>query len=573
MAADTDPNAPTLIRFALAQINPTVGDLEANRALCEEAITAAQAKSADVIVFPELALTGYPPEDLLLVPRFIAAAEEELKQLARAAAGSVVLIGAPESIDGELYNSLAVLADGEIRARYRKVHLPNYGVFDEQRYFKPGEKGETIRVNGVTIGLSICEDIWVPGSPSSDCAAGGASVLINISASPFHTGKVNERRELIAQRTAEIGIPIAYCALVGGQDELVFDGGSMVIDGVGNVATAGALFSEDLVIWDYPHSEQSPHKDLSHANPIADLQTGADGGRTLPTPEQPVRGDLTTVQEVERALELGLRDYVEKNGFGGVVLGVSGGIDSAVTAAIAVEALGADCVHGVVMPSPWSSNETQNDARDLCENLGISCLEFAIVDLMKAYDDVLAQAPQGSGRALAEENIQARIRGNLLMALSNEHGWLVLTTGNKSELAVGYSTLYGDAAGGFGPIKDTPKTLVFELARHLREERGLNIPVEIIERPPSAELRPDQLDTDSLPPYDILDPILRMYVEEHLDSSAIVDAGYNAATVAHVIKMVDRAEYKRRQYPPGVKITPLAFGRDRRMPITNAFSR
>lgn len=565
------------LRFAMAQINPTVGDLEGNLAICEAMLADAIGQAADVIVFPELALTGYPPEDLLLAPGFRRDARLALERFAAKVAGPVVLVGTPLASDSTLYNAMAVIADGEVKGTYRKVHLPNYGVFDERRYFSPGDGGMVISVNGIRVGLSICEDIWVDGPPTSDCADAGAEVLVNISASPFHAGKTEERTEVLRRRAAELGMPIAWCALVGGQDELVFDGGSMVMSSAGDLLAEAPLFEEDLLLWDFTPdgtAPQSPRPAPPHDH--LDLRSAV-GSSQPPALQRAVRAaDWSSGGEIARiagALELGLRDYVIKNGFTGVVFGVSGGIDSAVVAALARSALGAQAVHGVIMPSPWSSPETQADARTLLDGLGVEPIELPIEHLMAAFATTLAPAGHGAGHSLAEENIQARIRGNLLMALSNEHGWLVLTTGNKSELAVGYSTLYGDAAGGFAPLKDTPKTVVFELAHHFDRSQETPIPRSIVDRPPSAELRPGQLDTDSLPPYEDLDRMIRMYVEEQMGAGEIIEAGFDEAVVRHVLGLIDRAEYKRRQYPPGVKITPVAFGRDRRMPITNRYVR
>ncbi|MCX6390537.1 MAG: NAD+ synthase [Solirubrobacterales bacterium] len=558
------------LRIGLAQINPTVGDLDGNLQLINDSLLEAVASGCQLVAFPELAITGYPPEDLLLVPRFLAEAEEKLLEIARLTNGTVAIVGAPELAEGKLYNTAAVLADERIAARYRKVELPNYGVFDEYRYFTPGSHGECIEVDGVRIGLSICEDIWVAGNPGSDCAEAGASLVVNISASPFQAGKGDLRRKMLSDRASEHDLPIAYCALVGGQDELVFDGESLVVDSDGELLIEGHQFQEQLILCDLALEARAASP--SGRPPLAVLHTSLQEAPSDHTPEA-MAPRLDEDEAVLEALTLGLADYSRKNRFNGVVLGVSGGIDSAVAAAIAVRALGADRVHGVVMPSPWSASETQSDARELCDSLGIERLEMPIVSAMEAYAQTLGSNIDGPGAGLAEENIQARIRGNLLMALSNAHGWLVLTTGNKSELAVGYSTLYGDAAGGFGVLKDVPKTLVYRLAELCKADPRTTIPKRIIDRPPSAELRPEQLDSDSLPPYDVLDPILDLYIEEHLDADAIVAAGFDRPTVDGVLKLIDRAEYKRRQYPPGVKITGRAFGRDRRMPITNRFTR
>ncbi len=516
-----------------------------------------------------MALTGYPPEDLLLSEAFVTATSESLQRLASTIDGPTAIIGCVEARPEGLFNSLAIVANRSVAGFARKCRLPNYGVFDEQRYFTPAAAGTIFELNGVTIGLSICEDIWFAGEPSASAAASGARLLVNASASPFHAGKGQERSLMLAERAVEHGLPIVYSALVGGQDELVFDGQSLAVDASGRLIGRAAQFEPDLLVVDVPLPEPQPVREPRLA-PVASVTAPRGAAAFEPTTTTPPPA-LDRIEEIEAALQLGLHDYVAKNNFSGVVLGVSGGIDSAVALTLACDSLGADRVRGVVMPSPWSSDETQSDARLICSNLNVQALELPIELAMESYSGILAAAPSGPGDALADENIQARIRGNLLMALSNRHGWLVVTTGNKSELAVGYSTLYGDAAGGFGILKDVPKGTVYELAR-LRNARGDSpIPLSIIDRAPSAELRPGQRDEDSLPAYPILDEILRLYVEERCDSDEIANRGLDHETVEQVLRLVDRAEYKRRQYPPGVKITPLAFGRDRRMPMTNGF--
>ena len=568
------------LRIALAQMNPTVGDIDGNARKIREYLDRGVDEGAQLVVFPELAINGYPPEDLLLKTHFLAAGRRALEDLAQHVRDTVALIGFAEHAE-DVFNSLAVLADGQVRGIYRKMFLPNYGVFDEHRYFQVGDTPAIARLNGTTLGLTICEDIWEPGPPASDVALAGAEVIVNISASPYHRGKGAERERMLTQRARDSLCYVVYCNMVGGQDELVFDGYSLVIDQDGELMVRGTQFDEELLVCDIDPStaEAARLRDARH-RPAARMRhpSVADLGRFA----APAHHDSTEVggprakplepdAEVYAALCLGLRDYVDKNEFGGVLLGLSGGIDSALTACIAVDALGSDKVRCAVMPSPHSSAETQNDARTLADNLGIERYEFALAPLMEDYEQTLAEAFAGTAPGVAEENIQARIRGNLLMALSNKFGWLVLTTGNKSEYSVGYATLYGDMAGGFGILKDVPKTLVYRLA-HYRNSRGKPvIPAAVIERPPSAELKPGQQDSDSLPPYDLLDAILEAYVEQDQGPEQLIRRGLPADVVDRVIRLVDAAEYKRRQAPPGIKISPRAFGRDRRLPITNRF--
>ena len=569
------------LRVALAQINVIVGDIEGNARKIGEYLDRAAGEGAQLVVFPELAVNGYPPEDLLLKTHFLAAGRRALDEIARDVRDMVVLVGFAEHAE-DVFNSVAVLADGEVRGIYRKMFLPNYGVFDEQRYFQVGDSPINVAVDGTTIGLTICEDIWEPGPPASDEALAGAEVIVNVSASPYHRGKGAERERMLTQRARDSLAYVVYCNPVGGQDELVFDGYSLVIDQDGELMARGAQFEEELLICDIDPTtaDAARLRDARH-RPAARMRRPV--VPTLARLAAPPRHDSIEVggprakprepdAEVYEALCLGVHDYHDKNGFGGVILGLSGGIDSALTACIAADALGPERVLCAVMPSPHSSAETQDDARSLADNLGIRRYEFSLAQLMQAYEGTLAEAFEGTEAGLAEENIQARIRGNLLMALSNKFGWLVLTTGNKSEYSVGYATLYGDMAGGFGVLKDVPKTLVYRLA-HWRNQRGSHpvIPPSIIERPPSAELKPGQKDSDSLPPYDLLDAILEAYVEEDQDPDQMVRRGMPEDVVERVIRMVDRAEYKRRQAPPGIKITPRAFGRDRRLPITNKF--
>jgi NAD+ synthase (glutamine-hydrolysing) len=534
------------MKIALGQIDCTVGDLEGNVAKMVEWAARATEAGADLVCFPELAVTGYPPEDLVLRADFVRDNLAALEDLARATAdGCAVVTGFVDRSDsGHLHNAAGLLRSGEVVTHYHKVKLPNYGVFDEQRYFEPGDAPCTVRLADSQLGISVCEDAWWPGMPWTDYARDHVKAIPNINASPYHRHKGSERIEICQARAKETGAWIVYVNLVGGQDELVFDGGSIVVSPDGEVVARAAMFEEDLV--------------------VVDIDAGT--GEQRPWPG----GD----EEVYRALSLGLGDYVRKNGFGEVVLGLSGGIDSALTAALAVDALGADAVRAVAMPSPYSSPESVEDAVDVAKRLGIRLDEIPIDGVFTAYLSALDDVFRGTDDNIAEENLQARIRGNILMAISNKFGSMVLTTGNKSELAVGYSTLYGDMAGGFAPLQDVPKTLVYELCRwrNASTPDTAPIPERVLEKPPSAELRPDQLDTDSLPPYEALDPIIEAYVEDDLGPEEIVARGIgDAATVQRVVAMIDRAEYKRRQAPPGVKITPKAFGRDRRMPITSRY--
>ncbi len=570
------------LRVALAQINSIVGDIEGNEAKIAGQIAAARDAGAQLVVFPELAVTGYPPEDLLLKEHFLADTREALERIAADVHDIVAIVGYPERAE-DVYNSAAVLADGAIRCNYRKNHLPNYGVFDELRYFQPGTRGATIEVDGVTVGLTICEDIWQPGPPLSDEALSGARLIVNLSASPYHAGKGVERERMLAQRARDELTIVAFAALVGGQDELVFDGGSVVVDHEGTVIARAPQFEEALLVADVdPATAGSARlRDTRRRAPAAAARGRVDqlGSFTVGR-----RDDATTLapapvarlregeDEIYGALVLGTRDYARKNGFEHAVLGLSGGIDSTLVALIAADALGADCVTAVTMPSPYSSEGTRSDARELAANLGIELLELPIEPMMRAYEEALSEVFAGREPDLTEENLQARIRGNILMALSNKFGWLVLTTGNKSEMSVGYSTLYGDSAGGFAVIKDVPKLLVYRLARHRDEQAGGGlVPPELFTRPPSAELRPGQRDDESLPPYEILDVILEGFIEHDLGREQLIARGLPAEDVDRVIRLVDRAEYKRRQQPPGIKITTRAFGRDRRVPITNRY--
>jgi NAD+ synthase (glutamine-hydrolysing) len=571
------------MRLALAQINTTVGDLDGNRERILARLDEAKEAQADLVLFPELAVTGYPPEDLLLRPGFLRAAERSLNEVARATRGIAALVGVPH-FDRDLRNACAICAAGEVKAIYRKRFLPNYGVFDEYRYFAPERDLYLLELGEVLIGPTVCEDIWQPGPPATDLALAGAQLIANISASPFYVGKEREREQMLQTRARDNLCYVAFVNAVGGQDELIFDGHSVVLDDDGQVLARAPGFEETLLIVDVEPLDavarrlrdlrrrtleaerDEPEVPLVH---LGSPRSHADG-RPAETVVAPLLGDL---EQMRLGLELGLRDYVEKNGFGEIVIGVSGGIDSAVTAALAVEALGPDRVHCVSMPSRYSADETRRDARLLAEHLGTPFLELPIEPVFETFLQVLAEPFDGREPDLAEENLQARIRGVLLMALSNKFGWLVVATGNKSELSVGYSTLYGDMAGGFALLKDVFKTDVFRLARHLNERAGRElIPASIIERAPSAELRADQLDEDALPPYPALDRVLEAYVELDRSREELAADGFDADLVDRAVALIDKAEYKRRQAPPGVKLRPKAFGRDRRVPITNRWT-
>ncbi|HEX6021871.1 MAG TPA: NAD+ synthase [Solirubrobacter sp.] len=564
------------VRIALAQINPTVGDLEGNAAKISRYIEQARDAGAELVLFPELALTGYPPEDLLLKEHFLLASAEALTDLAAGVEGIVAIVGFPERTE-DVFNSVAVIADGAVRTTYRKMRLWNYGVADEERYFQAGPGPAVIDFGGVRIGLTVCEDMWVPGAPASEEAEAGAGLIVNSSASPYQKAKGLHRERMLQQRARDNIAAVAFCNTVGGQDELVFDGHSVVIDHDGCILARGRQFEEELIVAtvDVQSALTSRLRDTRLRPPaqtmLPQIRHAGRFERPSHPPVERIEGNVAELlgpeAEVYQALVTALRDYVAKNGFTHVVLGLSGGIDSTLVALIAVDALGPDRVTGVVMPSKWSSEGTQSDARQLAKNLGIEQFDIPIAPAMEIYEQMLADLFEGREPDVTEENLQARIRGNLLMALSNKFGWLVLTTGNKSEVSVGYSTLYGDTAGGFAVIKDVPKTLVYRLIDYRSEP----VPRSIIERPPSAELRPDQKDSDSLPDYDTLDAILEAYVEEDADREQLVMMGFDEETVERVFTLVERAEYKRRQAPPGPKITSRAFGRDRRMPITNAY--
>jgi NAD+ synthase (glutamine-hydrolysing) len=566
------------MKLALAQINTTVGDLEGNRSLILARLEEAREAGADLALFPELAVTGYPPEDLLLRPGFVRAARRSLQEIAAATKGISALVGTPH-FDGDLFNACAVCAEGEVKAIYHKRFLPNYGVFDEERYFASGRDLVLLRLGEALVGVTVCEDMWQPGPPATDLALAGAQLLVNLSASPFHVGKDREREEMFQQRARDTSSFVAFVNAVGGQDELVFDGHSVVLDDEGEVLARAPGFEETLLVVDVDPTaaigrrlsetrRRALAREATFPQPeVVELQAKAPSNSLLQGEAAPLIDDL---EQMRLALELGLRDYVDKNGFREIVVGLSGGIDSALTAALAVEALGAERVHGVSMPSRFSSDETRTDARRLGETLGIDFREIPIEEIVAAFDQALAPSFGERPHDLTEENLQARARGVLLMALSNKFGWLVVATGNKSELSVGYATLYGDMAGGFALLKDVFKTDVFRLAKHLNERaEGELIPQSIIARAPSAELRDNQLDQDSLPPYPELDRVLEAYVELDRSREELTHDGFDPDTVDRAVAMIDRAEYKRRQAPPGVKLRPKAFGRDRRTPITN----
>ena len=582
----------------MAQMNPTVGDIVGNTRSIQAWIKDARRAKADLVVFPELAITGYPPEDLLYKPRFIADTRRALKAVAAAARGVVVVVGSvgqgaasvsesdapsfPSTDRQALYNEASLVSDGRILATYRKRHLPNYGVFDESRYFHPGSRLPLLVLNGTTIGVNICEDIWFSDGPTRAQAAAGAEVIVNINASPFHVGKGRLREQVLATRGRENRVIVTYTNTVGGQDELVFDGCSMIVDKAGEIVARGKAFEQDLIVADLDvaavgRARMAQGRKAPLSPRVAALIDRVDVRlpvrRTSKSVVVPgLEPPLGRLDEAYRALVLGVQDYVRKNGFKRVVIGLSGGVDSAITAVIAVDAVGAENVLGVFMPSPYTSRASREDVADMARRLHIQVDTIPITTMFKTYVRALSRSFEGRRPDTTEENLQARIRGNLLMAYSNKFGHLVLTTGNKSEMSVGYATLYGDMAGGFAVIKDVPKTMVYELS-HMRNQVGPApvIPKRVLERAPTAELRPDQKDEDSLPPYAILDPILKAYVEEDRALEDIAAMGFDRETVARVIALVDRSEYKRRQAPLGIKITHRAFGKDRRMPITNGY--
>lgn len=590
-----------VFRIAMVQLNPRVGDVTGNVRRIVAWLREARKARPDLVVFPELALTGYPPEDLLLKPRFLEDNRRALNEVTRHCRGTAAVVGyvaegnaSAPSVDHPmvlpagrqaLYNAAAILANGRLVTSYRKWYLPNYGVFDESRYFHPGQRIPVFVLNGVWLGVNICEDIWWPEGPTRIQAAAGAEVIVNINASPFHMGKGRFREQMLATRARDNGVILTYTNLVGGQDELVFDGNSLILDQTGEVILRGKAFEEDLLIADLniapvARARMGPgRKKWLIGRSVAKVERVVIAERYVARRRPPIVpisvASLDPLEEVYRALVLGVRDYVRKNGFAQVIIGLSGGIDSALTAVIAVDALKAERVLGVFMPSPYTSRDSREDVAELGRRLGIQVRTIPITTVFNAYRRALAPFFQGKPPDATEENTQARIRGNTLMALSNKFGYLVLTTGNKSEMSVGYATLYGDMAGGFAVIKDVPKMMVYDLAR-LRNRmggsgKGQVILKRILDRAPSAELKPNQKDEDYLPPYAVLDPILKAYVEEDRAPEEIVALGFDRTTIDRVIAMVDRSEYKRRQAPIGIKITHRAFGKDRRMPITNGY--
>jgi NAD+ synthase (glutamine-hydrolysing) len=573
------------IRLALAQINPTVGDFEGNVALIAAGIARAKEAGADIVAYPELALTGYPPEDLTFNPDFINANHRAIEELVPLTRGLTAVIGCLENADA-IYNSAVIISGRQVKGFCRKMRLPNYGVFDEFRYFGQGETPLVIDLDGRLIGISICEDIWYPDEPLGSQAAAGADLFLNLSASPYRVARTKKREEMLETRANDFITPTAMVNLVGGQDELVFDGNSLVYGVAGELIARGRSLEEDFIVVDIDIDEVHNHRrrdDLGsrdrlqelHPGPVSVLEIAAAEGETADqdgkTLEPHIPDPLEGPAEIYRALVLGIADYTRKNGFSEVVIGLSGGIDSSLTAALAVDALGADKVHGVSMPSRYTSTGTRSDAEELGRRLGIGFREVTIEAVFSAFLELLE--PEFTGREVdtTEENLQARIRGNILMALSNKFGWLVLTTGNKSEGSVGYATLYGDMAGGFAVIKDVPKTMVYQLSRYRNSTGEEVIPESVIEREPSAELAPDQKDSDSLPPYEVLDRIIEQYVEHDKGLDEIIASGIDAENVRRIARMIDSNEYKRRQAPPGIKITARAFGKDRRFPLTNRF--
>jgi NAD+ synthase (glutamine-hydrolysing) len=572
------------LRIGLCQINTTVGDIERNTKKILGYIAKGRKMGTDLLAFPEMAVTGYPPEDLLLMPKFIEANLRAIKTIAKATSSITAVVGFVNK-DGDIFNSAALLHDGKLIDVYSKIYLPNYGVFDEDRYFQAGKENFIFNLKSTPIGLSICEDLWYPGDPiRTQTLYGGAELIVNISSSPYHAGKLAFREKMISTRASDNAAIVAYCNMVGGQDELVFDGGSLIIDQRGELIVRGKQFEEDLVLADLDMEavfRLRLHDPRIRRERVSEEEKGL---RKIELPDQtrlnrkrpsiPKRESkpLDRLSEIYTALVLGTGDYIRKNGFQTILIGLSGGIDSALTAAIAVDALGKKGVVGVTMPSQYSSKGSVEDSELLAKNLGIHLIKIPITEIFQAYLKTLSPSFKGLKLNVTEENIQARIRGNILMALSNKFGWLVLTTGNKSEMSVGYCTLYGDMAGGYAVLKDVPKTLVYELTKFRNKKEGKDIiPKRVFIKPPSAELKPNQKDEDSLPPYPVLDPILQAYVEEDKGLEDIAKMGFKERMIKEVINMVDRNEYKRRQSPPGVKITHRALGKDRRLPVTNKY--
>jgi NAD+ synthase (glutamine-hydrolysing) len=573
------------LRIGIAQINTTVGDFDGNRDKILNAIEEARSSGVDVLTFPELAICGYPPEDLLFKPQFIDENLRSLDSVVAASSGLTVVTGFVDARE-DIYNAAAIIHDGKLAGIYHKIFLPNYGVFDENRYFRAGTECPIYKAGGITFGINICEDIWYEGGPSTTQAYSGAEVIINISASPYHFGRGGFRERMIATRAADNVAIFVYNNLVGGQDELVFDGNSLILDEKGQLIARGKQFEEDLIIADMDVESvfrTRLHDPRWRKDLLLREEQGWRNTKSISVSETPFSSEKPSLPprkvltrdpnaEVYDALVLGTHDYIQKNSFKKVLIGLSGGIDSSLVAAIAVDALGKENVTGVAMPSRYSSAGSESDAELLAKNLEIRFLTIPIEKAFQAYLEMISEAFEGKEPDVAEENMQARIRGNILMALSNKFGWLVLTTGNKSEIATGYTTLYGDMAGGFAVIKDVPKTMVYELCRYRNSIAAREIiPATVIIKPPSAELRPDQKDIDSLPPYELLDPVLTAYVEEDKSIEQIIATGIDEQVVKRAARLVDGSEYKRRQAPPGIKITPRAFGRDRRLPITNRF--
>ena len=551
----------------MAQINPVVGDIQGNTDKIKNYIKQAQKENVDVITFPELALTGYPPEDLLFKTHFINDIKKHLEEVTKSTQGITAIIGLAREENG-LLNSAAVIYDRKIINFYDKKIHPNYGVFDEKRYFISGKNNPVYLINGITVGINICEDIWFEDGPTKDQADLGAQLILNINGSPFDTEKRDIRENMLKERALHNNLYISYTNMVGGQDELVFDGGSVLLNPAGEIISRGKAFEEDLIITDL-YLEETTNFVESNTNIFVSNTFKNKNPRTIPD-NQIV--EISKLEQIHKALILGTRDYVNKSGFTKVILGLSGGIDSALTCYIAVKAFGKENVLGVIMPSRFSSEGSITDSQLLANNLGIDTKIIPIEPAYSSFLDMLSESFEGTSVDVAEENLQARIRGNILMALSNKFNWITLITGNKSEMATGYSTLYGDMAGGFAVLKDVPKTLVYELCRYINTLQDTDlIPETIITKPPSAELREDQKDEDSLPPYDILDAILKYYVEEDRSFQEIVDLGYDEAVVKRTTLLLDRSEYKRKQSPPGVKITPRNFGRDRRIPLINKY--
>ncbi len=572
-------------RIALAQINARVGDIEGNLNKILRYLSSAKDSGVDIVCFPELSITGYPPEDLLLKPNFINDSIDAVQEVRKATENITVILGYADRKE-DIYNAAAIIHDKKIVDVYHKRYLPNYGVFDENRYFQSGVRAPVYKLGGVIFGVNICEDIWYPGDPTRRQALlGDAQIIINISSSPYYASKIGSRERMLMTRAKDNSVNVVFCNMVGGQDELVFDGNSVVIGETGSIIARAKSFEEDLLIADINVNRvfRSRIHDPRRRKERHVLELHSEKAEIIDISKTPKQKEKPTIQlriedfyqkeeEIFRALVLGTKDYVSKNGFKKVAVGLSGGIDSALVAAIAVEAMGNDNVVGVAMPSRYSSKASVTDSEILSANLSLELLNIPIEKALKSYLQMFSDVFGGKKQDITEENLQARIRGNILMALSNKFGWLVLTTGNKSEMSVGYCTLYGDMAGGFAVIKDVPKTIVYKLSNFYNVSKGSEvIPSSILTKPPSAELRPEQLDTDSLPPYEVLDPILKAYVEDDLGIDEIVSQGFKRSMVKKIIKLVDQNEYKRRQAPPGIKITARAFGKDRRFPITNLY--